>query len=144
MGKTFYIASSRDGLADVAAIAAHLEGRGMVNAFAWPEHFNHRCSLNTCGIGDRQDLARRELEAAGSCSLFVGVARLGKGSHVELGAALTGDPKEIFLVGVERSDSVFYDHPSVVVVATVGDLTTAMEGDAVCTTYHHAREKSRG
>jgi hypothetical protein len=131
VGKTFYIASSRDGLSDVAAIAAHLEARGMVNAFAWPEHFNHRCSLETCGIGNRQDLARRELAAARSCDIFVGVARLGKGSHVELGAALVGLPKEIYLVGVERADSVFYDHHAVSVVSSVGDLFKVLKEGSV-------------
>jgi hypothetical protein len=87
-GPSFYIASSRDGIADVRALAARRCGRGMRCAFPWWSHFHHACSADLCGIADRRDLARREIEAARSCDLFIGVARLGKGSHVELGAAL--------------------------------------------------------
>lgn len=105
----FYIASSRDGLDDVRRITSALEAHGMENAFPWPEHFTHRCSMETCGIADRDHLAQRELAAASKCDLFIGIARLGKGSHVELGAALARDVARVVLVGVDRADSVFYD-----------------------------------
>lgn len=105
----FYIASSRDRLDEVCRLAAELEARGMRNAFAWPEHFSHRCSLESCGIRDRDHLAQCELLAAGRCDLFIGIARLGKGSHVELGAALAIGVARVILVGVDRADSVFYD-----------------------------------
>lgn len=125
--RTFYIASSRDRIDDVRALAADLERWGLSNSFAWHDHFNHHCATNTCGIADRADLARRELSAAGSCDLFVGIARLGKGSHVELGAAesaviLTGRPKRIILVGLERLDSVFYDAHGIEHVANLTEL----------------------
>jgi hypothetical protein len=106
-GNTFYVASSRDGLCDVETLAGTLQAAGWRNAFDWPSHFSHACSEETCGIRDRKELARRELDAAGSCGLFVGIGRLGKGSHVELGAALRG-PARIILVGIDPSDSVFY------------------------------------
>lgn len=125
-GSTFYIASSRDGIADVADLCAALEVRGMSNAFPWPEHFAHKCCPELCGIRDREDLARRELSAASSCDLFIGVARLGKGSHVELGAALVGRPKRVILVGVDTSDSVFYADGVVEVVASVTELIGAI------------------
>lgn len=115
--RSFYVASSRDRIDDVAMVASFLVQRGMRNTFAWPDHFTHRCSAETCGVRDRADLARRELAAAGTCDLFVGIARLGKGTHVEIGAALfardRGHPKRIILVGVDRADSVFYDDAKV-------------------------------
>jgi len=105
----FYIASSRDGLDDVLSVSAVLERAGMQNAFPWPKHFDHKCSGHTCGIADRDDLAFNELVAASTCDLFIGIARLGKGSHVELGAALMHGHARIILVGVNGADSVFYD-----------------------------------
>lgn len=105
----FYIASSRDGLDDVRRVSSALERAGMHNAFPWPKHFEHVCSSEACGIANRDDLAFNELVAASTCDLFVGIARLGKGSHVELGAALLAGNARIILVGVSRADSVFYD-----------------------------------
>lgn len=133
MIRSFYIASSRDGLTDVLSIAAYLESCGMRDAFPWPSHFSHRCVFELCGIRDRQHLAERELEAASSCDLFVGVARLGKGTHVELGAALApgSAPKRIILVGVDPEDSVFYGARGVEVVATVPDVFRAVLGARV-------------
>lgn len=116
---SFYIASSRDRIGrigDVRGLAAILERMRMRNAFAWPDHFDHQCSEEVCGIRDRNALAEQELFAASRCDLFIGLARLGKGSHVELGAALTGTKKRIILVGVDRSDLVFYDNAKVKVV----------------------------
>lgn len=106
---TFYVASSRDGLPDVRRVSEALERAGMHNAFPWPQHFEHRCSSATCGITDRNYLAFRELVGASCCDLFVGIARLGKGSHVELGAALVAGHARVILVGVSRAESVFYD-----------------------------------
>lgn len=123
---TFYIASSRDGLADVTKLATRLESRGMRDAFAWPAHFEHRCSSETCGVRDRHDLANRELVAAWTCDLFIGIARLGKGSHVELGAALAGKARRVILVGVDRNDSVFYADGVVEVVATIDDVVRVL------------------
>lgn len=123
-GPAFYVASSRDGLAEVLEVAAFLTARGMRNAFAWPEHFTHRCSAETCGIRDRAALARAEMDAAGSCDLFVGIARMGKGTHVELGAALAArhPGKRVILVGVDRADSVFYEAGGVEHVGDVAEL----------------------
>lgn len=109
MRSTFYIASSRERLEDVRLVAVTLESIGMTNSFAWHDHFDHRCTQDRCGIKNRQHLARLELRAAGQCDLFIGIARLGKGSHVELGAALTGYVERIILVGCDPADSVFYD-----------------------------------
>jgi hypothetical protein len=81
----------------------------MTNAFPWPKHFEHKCSSETCGIANRADLAFNELVAANTCDLFIGIARLGRGAHVELGAALLTGNARIVLVGVNRADSVFYD-----------------------------------
>lgn len=111
MKRTFYIASSRDRLEDVRRLASELEAGGMRSAFAWYDHFDHRCSVDVCGIRDRRQLARKELSAVAGCDLFVGIARLGKGSYVELAVALTGLCARVILVGVERSDSVFYEAP---------------------------------
>ncbi len=95
----------------------------MYNTFSWPDHFDHKCSQNGCGIRDRSDLARRELEGASTCDLFIGIARLGRGSHVELGAALVGlRAHRIILVGADRADSVFYDASGVEHAATVADV----------------------
>jgi hypothetical protein len=108
-GWSFYIASSGDNLTSVAKLSEHMVQRGMRNAFPWHEHFRHTCSAERCGIGDRPELARRELIAASGCDLFLGIARLGRGSHVELGAALgSGIVRRIMLVGVKPEDSVFY------------------------------------
>lgn len=109
MTMRFYIASSRDRIDEVRSLADALEGLGMENAFAWPDHFTHRCSAEQCGIRDRDHLAQCELLGAGRCDLFIGIARLGKGSHVELGAALAIGVARVILVGVDRADSVFYD-----------------------------------
>lgn len=126
MRGSFYIASSRDGLADVATLAMHLENHGMRNAFPWHMHFNHVCSPGVCDVADRKDLARREIEAASSCDLFVGVSRLGRGSHVELGAALAKRSKRVLLVGVDPADSVFYEAGEVEVVASIADVMRAL------------------
>lgn len=109
----FYIASSKDRLHDVRELARFLERKGMRNAFAWHEHIEHRCADVGCGVRSRHALAEFELVAARYCDLFVGIARLGKGSHVELGAALVGTPKRIVLIGVDRADLVFYDNEKV-------------------------------
>jgi hypothetical protein len=124
--RRFYIASSRDQIDEVCRIAAALEASGMENAFPWPEHLAHRCSHERCGIRDRSDLARRELFAAGWCDLFIGIARLGRGSHVELGAALAVGTARVILVGVDRTDSVFYDATSVERVDNVAALETLL------------------
>lgn len=105
----FYIASSRDRIEDVRNISAALKRNTLEDAFPWPDHFTHRCSPERCGVRDRDHLAHLELQAAGQCDLFIGLARLGKGSHVELGAALIMRVPRIILVGIDRSDSVFYD-----------------------------------
>jgi hypothetical protein len=128
---TFYIASSRDQIDEVSRITAALEASGMENAFPWPKHFAHHCSPKHCGVRDRSDLARRELVAAGWCDLFIGIARLGRGSHVELGAALAVGTARVILVGVDRADSVFYDSTSVEHVGSVGALE-ALLGLAKC------------
>lgn len=119
---TFYVASSRDGLDDVDQITQFLERRGWHNAFAWPDHFGHTCSIENCGIVDRADLAMVELKAAGECDLFIGVSRMGKGTHVELGAALTGTGKRIILVGADVNDSCFYEGAEVEHVPNIGTL----------------------
>jgi len=124
--ETFYIASSRDRLNEVIILAKHLESIGLHNAFPWPEHFNHKCSTEVCGVPDRKALARFELDAASNCDLFIGIARLGKGSHVELGAALAGRPKAIFLVGVDPKDLVFYEGDGVDIMASLDDLMQAI------------------
>lgn len=109
----FYIASSRDRIDDVRAIAAVLRRHGLEDAFPWPEHFTHTCSLELCGVTGRAHLAHLELAGASLCDLFIGIARLGKGAHVELGAALalgrTLGRTRIILVGTDRADSVFYE-----------------------------------
>lgn len=123
----FYIASSRDRIDDVRALAAVLRRNGLDDAFPWPEHFTHTCSLELCGVTDRAHLAQSELAAAALCNLFIGIARLGKGSHVELGAALalgwTLGRTRIILVGVDRADSVFYDAKQ---VEHVNDLSALL------------------
>lgn len=124
----FYIASSRDGIAGVARLSAHLESQGMRNAFPWPMHFSHQCSLAVCDVRDRGELARFEIAAASTCDLFVGIARLGKGSHVELGAALVGRVSRVILVGVDPTDSVFYEPGLVEIFATVDDVIHALQG----------------
>lgn len=127
---TFYIASSRDRLTEVRQIARLLTEAGMASAFPWPDHFEHRCSSDTCGIFDRPDLARRELKAASTCDLFIGITRMGKGSHVELGAALTSrerSPKRVILVGVDRADLVFYDADDIEYAQDVVELIAMLE-----------------
>lgn len=110
MNPIFYIASSHDRLDDVRELADWLSARGMACSFSWWDHFDHACSSWTCGIRGRQHLARTELAAAGlTADLFIGIARMGKGSHVELGAALAIGTKRVILVGVNPGDSVFYD-----------------------------------
>lgn len=105
---TFYIASSRDGLNDVHRVSAALARSGMQWTFPWPYHFDHKCSRESCGISDGHDLSLNELDAASHCDLFVGISRMGKGSHVELGAALISCIPRVILVGVDAADSVFY------------------------------------
>jgi hypothetical protein len=56
--------------------------------------------------------------------VFVGLSRLGKGAHVELGLALGGRASRIVLIGVEPMDSVFYT-PGVVEV--VPDVVAALQ-----------------
>ena len=130
---TFYIASSRDGLATVAMLAAALGTAGLVNKFDWRAHFDHVCSEETCGVRDRADLKRREVEGARSCDVFIGVSRLGKGSHVELGCALAGEAQLIILVGVDPADSVFYapghdDAKPTIVVTTADEVLRVLFG----------------
>lgn len=48
--RTFYIASSRDGLAEVTELTALLVHRGWAPAFDWTAHVSHRCGADTCGI----------------------------------------------------------------------------------------------
>lgn len=139
---TFYVASSRDRLADVLAIAELLTASGMRNAFVWPEHFTHRCSSWTCGVRGRADLARHELDAARTCDLFIGIARMGKGTHVELGAALTGPFKRVILVGVDCADLVFYEAAGVEHAADVDGLR-AMLAPAVEHGCHDPGDEDR-
>jgi len=129
--RMFYVASSRDRLEDVIRVSAALERSGMTNAFSWPDHFSHKCSVSQCGIADRTALAHRELAAAAACSLFVGIHRMGKGAHVELGAALLGSSLRlpmgapagrVILVGVDCTDLVFYETRRVEHVADIAGL----------------------
>lgn len=125
--RTFYIASSRDRLAEVRALAERLVARGIRNAFDWPSHFEHRCSLDTCGVSARDELAGLEIAAAASADLFIGIARLGKGSHVELGAALARpDSGQIILVGADPADSVFYGARGITRVADLAGLYASL------------------
>ncbi len=124
---TFYIASSRDGLTDVRRLAAHLEAIGMRWAFDWPAHFEHTCSAETCGVPGRVDLAAREIVGVANCDLFVGIGRMGRGTHVELGVALLSASsfnalKMVVLVGVDKADSVFYEFSMVVHCSTVDEV----------------------
>jgi hypothetical protein len=121
IGTRFYVASSADRIHDVDLLSKELVRRGMVNAFAWPAHFTHKCG-DGCGVQDRADLAARELAAAASCDLFIGIARLGKGAHAELGAALSSGRKRVILVGVNPRDSVFYDAACIEHAATLEDV----------------------
>lgn len=127
--RSFYIASSRDGLRSVVRLRDALIRRGWRNAFDWPAHFDHRCSAERCGVSGRADLARWEIEAARGCDLFVGISRLGKGSHVELGAALSGSSKRIIIVGVNPADLVFYEASGVVLVDFLCDLENMLQLD---------------
>lgn len=129
---TFYVASSRDRLEDVAKVTAFLEERGLANAFAWPTHFSHACAEDVCGVRDRADLARQELDAVAECSLFIGIARMGKGAHVELGVALyaalhDARAKRVILVGADRTDSVFYEALGVEHVCDLPALFSLLE-----------------
>ena len=121
MRRKFYVASSRDGLPQVLDLTARLEALGWDNTFGWPEHFNHVCSTGTCGIGSRQELAWSELRGVRLCDVFIGIARMGKGSNVELGAALILG-RRIILVGMDPRDSVFYDADGVTHVASIDDV----------------------
>lgn len=128
MTGTFYLASSRDRLDDVRELSGWLVALGMTCRFAWWEHFDHVCSSWTCGIRGRSHLAAKELEAANMCDLFIGIARMGKGSHVELGAAFAMWRKRIILVGVDPADSVFYDAARVERVADLAECRRLLEG----------------
>jgi hypothetical protein len=120
-GWSFYIASCGDNLRSVELLSEHLERQGMHNAFPWHEHLGHACSYGVCGIDNRSQLARHELIAAGTCMLFIGITRLGRGSHVELGAALRGPARRIVLIGVKPEDSVFYCANGVEIFDTLED-----------------------
>jgi hypothetical protein len=124
----FYAAGSRDALADVRALTAALTELGFEPAFDWTEHADHACSVTTCGVRDRRALAEAEVRAAAEADLFVGVARMGKGAHIEMGVALgaahvQGRTPRLLLVGVwdgaGESDSIFYEHEAAVHVEDV-------------------------
>ncbi len=129
----FYIASSFDGLAQVKVLMATLRAMGHKIAFDWTTHLDHQCSEALCGVPSRRHLAHRELDAASGADMFIGIARMGKGTHVELGAYLgasymRGVSPNVLLVGVwdgqGKSESVFYEH---VDVKHVSDLDKAIE-----------------
>lgn len=126
MIQSFYLASSRDQIDDVRDLAAWLTLRRMLCRFPWWDHFDHVCSLEHCGIRDRKHLAAKELDAASFCDLFVGIARMGKGSHVELGARLAAGSGRTVLVGVEPIDSVFYGAAHVEHVADLSELKSLL------------------
>jgi hypothetical protein len=116
--------------ADAARVTAEAEARLAAEA-------RDRTALQAGGDRDKAaaearaaegaHLAQSELAAAALCNLFIGIARLGKGSHVELGAALalgwTLGRTRIILVGVDRADSVFYDAKQ---VEHVNDLSALL------------------
>lgn len=130
MNGTFYIASSGDGLSDVILLATVLENRGMRNAFRWPDHWHHKCAPAVCGLRDRRELGERELEAASSCDLFIGINRLGKGSHVEFGAALVGRARRFILIGIVPADLVFYEDARIEHASTVAEAVRMVVGTA--------------
>ena len=142
--RTFYIASSRDGLDHVLRVERALEQNGLHNTFAWHRHFSHRCSERMCGISNRHELARLEISAASRCDLFIGIARLGRGSHVELGMALAGPTKRIILVGVDPSDSVFYVADGVEHVKSVEELEALLSLPAFDTCDWHPEHDDNG
>lgn len=115
----FYVASCTANAPAVDALASRLLALGLTDTFRWTRHLRHGCSSQTCGVDGREGLAAVELRAASMTDLFVGLDRLGRGCHVELGAALAGDPKTIVLVGVDVAASVFYQDRRVKVVGTV-------------------------
>ena len=118
----FYVAGSRDAIDGVRTITHALKARGHTPTFDWTAHLDHRCSEQLCGVHGRTMLAATEIRAAAAADLFVGVARLGRGAHIELGAALgaaltLGRDPLIILVGVrdptDVSLPVFYEYPEV-------------------------------
>lgn len=120
--QSFYVASSFDGLGDAKTLMTAIRARGHHVTFDWTSHLDHACSLDLCGIASRQALARLEISAAAGAHWFIGCARLGKGTHVEMGTAFgyalaMGVKPKILLVGVwdgtGKSDSVFYEHADV-------------------------------
>lgn len=130
-GRSYYVASSRDGVADVRELSRRLDQLGMVNLLDWPSHLDHTCSDVVCGIRDRARLAMVEVRAAAGCGLFVGLHRMGRGAHVELGAAihacLSIVPKRVVLVGCDPADSALYCHPVVEHVASVPDVIQLLD-----------------
>lgn len=70
---------------------------------------------------------------ASRCDLFIGLARLGKGSHVELGAALTG------VVVEHEIGSVYADE----IVDAMGEMTERTYGQDRAGPLRQLEERAR-
>lgn len=128
MTRSFYIAasSSPEGVSAARALASRLEGLGMRNRMAWWEHVERKAPE-----AEWPDLARRDLDAAFWCDVFVLLPEpKSEGALVELGMRLSRPGATPYVVGAGGHE-FFMRHPVVRRVESVDELLAVLAGEGV-------------
>lgn len=119
-----YLASGLQNRATVAQIAQGLRDLGHTITYDWTEHG----SVQDASDEEKAAVAQAELEGVLAAEMVVVILPGGRGTHVEIGAALGvgipvvivyRKPEDLLVGGVE---CVFYDHPGVMTHPITSDF----------------------
>lgn len=119
--RTFYIASGLPNAERVKSLRDKLVALDLRPSYDWTEH--GYVLDKTLAI--REKVAQSEIKGVLSADIVIVLHPGGRGTHVELGAAIAQAelapihawPRLIYLVGAPP-ECVFYDHPAVTRIAT--------------------------
>lgn len=110
---SFYVAAPFGWRRRVKGIIESIEDGGHEVTVDWTDHLDE----STPG-----EFAAEDIEGVKDCDVFVLLANGGsRGSHVELGAAITTGSK-VYVVGPVETESTFYHHPAVERLDSIGEV----------------------
>lgn len=112
-----YVASGLENRLRAAAVMEFIRERGHEITYDWTSHGDVRAQ----GEARMREVSQREAQAVADAELVLALLPGGKGTHIELGAALaTSHNKRIFVwsetgreFGGGSDTCVFYHHPAV-------------------------------
>jgi hypothetical protein len=129
----FYLASGIENAENAKTLRDQLVARGHKQTYDWMVHG----SLAAESPARWRATSADEVDGVTSAYVLVALLPGGRGTHVEIGAAL-GRGIPIVLVGAEEFEKahdrpcIFYHHPRVTRVATPAEALIFVEGLAAC------------